>query len=81
MLVALGDILQQEVYIISWHNITGEKKMCSDVYHWCQGCLTCVVLHTEVGRKVKAPLSPIAVNGVPEGVGVDILEMPLKTST
>jgi len=31
-------------------------------------------------KKVKAPLSPIAVNGVPEGVGVDILEMPLSTS-
>ena len=53
--------------------------MYSDVYHFFRGCLTCAS-YRDTGRKVKAPLHPIPVNGAFERVEVDILEMLLTTS-
>ena len=53
--------------------------MYSDAYHFCRSCLTCASYQV-TGRKVRALLHPIPVNGAFERVGMDILEMPLTTS-
>ena len=53
--------------------------MYSDVYHFCRSCLTCASYRV-TGRKVRAPLHPIPVNGAFEIVRVGILKMPLTTS-
>ncbi len=46
--------------------------MRSDIIHWCRSCIICAKRRT--GRKEVPPLTPIAVNGPFDRVGVDVIQ-------
>ena len=48
--------------------------MRSDVTRWTRGCLVCA--SHNVGRPVRAPLTPIPVSGPFDRVGVDVIQFP-----
>ena len=53
------------------------RGMRRDITRWTRGCIVCAT--RSVGRAVKAPLTPIPVDGPFDRIGVDVIQFP-KTS-
>ena len=50
----------------------------ADITKWSRGCLTCATYST--GRAVHSPLTPIAVAGPFDRIGVDVIQFPRSSS-